>query len=67
MVLYWVKGKRKQIDWLQETQEPKMDLNIGSKIVGFITLGCTVLGIASKKSNWHAPYSKKMNNFKSVA
>ena len=46
MVLYWVKGKRKQIDWLQETQEPKMDWNIGSKIVGFITLGCTVLGIA---------------------
>jgi hypothetical protein len=41
-----------------------MDWNIGSKIVGFITLGCTVLGIASKKSNWHAPYSKKMNNFK---
>jgi ribosomal protein L24E len=30
----------------KETQEPKMDLNIGSKIVGFITLGCTVLGIA---------------------
>ena len=24
----------------------KMDWNIGSKIVGFITLGCTVLGIA---------------------
>jgi ribosomal protein L24E len=31
---------------LKKTQTPKEALNIGSKIIGFITLGCTVIGVA---------------------